>query len=140
MVTAVTLLLTAQLSFQYVDITPSLKQRFKFSIVSGGLCRSGHFARPLRPVHLAALRPVAAVLLVITATPAFAQQMVGMSLMTFAANSIIAPLGIFAVVVALASSFFRPDIVKGAVYAAIICAVVFFVIRSAPQIMQLMQN
>ena len=40
-------------------------------------------------------------------------------------------LGIFAIVVALAGSIFRPDMVRSAGYAALICAVLFFVIKSA---------
>ncbi|MFT3714028.1 MAG: hypothetical protein QM817_40725 [Archangium sp.] len=69
------------------------------------------------------------------AAPAFAQQMVGKSILDFGANYIIGPLGIFAVVIALAASVFRPDMVKGAIYAAIICAVLFFVIKMAPQLL-----
>ena len=72
--------------------------------------------------------------------PAFAQQMVGGNLLTFAANFIIAPLGIFAIVVALAGSIFRPDMVRSAGYAALICAVLFFVIKSAPAIVTALRN
>lgn len=74
----------------------------------------------------------AVVLALFSASPAFAQQMIGQNLLTFAANYVIGPLGIFAVVVALAGSIFRPDMVRSAVYAAIICAVLFFIIKSAP--------
>jgi len=73
-------------------------------------------------------------LLVFAAEPAFAQQMIGQDLLTFAGNYIIGPLGIFAVIIALAGSIFRPDLVKGAIYAAIICAVLFFIIKMAPQL------
>lgn len=79
-------------------------------------------------------------LLVGSTVPAFAQQMVGQSILEFSANYIIGPLGIFAVVVALAGSIFRPDMVKSAIYAAIICAVLFFVIRMAPQLVQAFRN
>ena len=74
------------------------------------------------------------------AAPAFAQQMVGQSILTFAGNYIIGPLGIFAVVVALAGSIFRPDMVRSAGYAALICAVLFFVIKSAPAIVTALRN
>lgn len=74
------------------------------------------------------------------AAPAFAQQMVGQSILDFAGNYIIGPLGIFAVVVALAGSIFRPDMVRSAIYAAIICAVLFFVIKMAPQLVQAFKN
>lgn len=79
-------------------------------------------------------RAVPVFVLLAAAQPAFAQAMVGNSLLTFAANYIIGPLGIFAVVAALAGSIFRPDLVKGAIYAAIICAVLFFIIKMSPQL------
>jgi hypothetical protein len=74
------------------------------------------------------------------ALPAFAQQMVGQNLLTFGANYIIGPLGIFAVVVALAGSIFRPDMVRTAIYAAIICAVLFFVIKMSSNIVSAFKN
>lgn len=74
------------------------------------------------------------------AAPAIAQQMVGQSILDFSANYIIGPLGIFAVVVALAGSIFRPDMVRNAIYAAIICAVLFFIIKMAPQLVSAFRN
>ena len=71
---------------------------------------------------------------------AFAQAMVGQSLLNFAGNYVIAPLGIFAVVIALAGAFFRPDLVRGGVFAAIICALLFFIIRMAPQLTTALKN
>lgn len=65
---------------------------------------------------------------------AHAQAYAGQSLLTFAANYIIAPLGIFSIVLALAGSVFRPDMVRGAVYAAIISAILFFIVKMAPQL------
>ena len=78
--------------------------------------------------------------LVFAAEAAFAQAMVGQSLLTFAGNYLIAPLGIFAMVIALAGAFFRPDLAKSGVTAAIICAVIFFVIRMAPQLTTALKN
>lgn len=86
-----------------------------------------------RSLSLKSVRLVAAIAL-LGATPAFAQQMVGESVLTFGANYILGPLGVFSVVVALAGSIFRPDMVRNAIYAAIICAVLFFVIKMAPQL------
>ncbi len=71
---------------------------------------------------------------------ASAQTMVGQSLLTFAGNYVVAPLGIFAMVIALAGAFFRPDLAKGGVFAAILCAVIFFVIRMAPQLTTALKN
>lgn len=59
----------------------------------------------------------------------------GEQLLAFSANNIIAPLGIIAVVVFLAGSLFRPDMAKHAVYAIVICAVLYCVIKYAPQLM-----
>jgi hypothetical protein len=64
----------------------------------------------------------------------------GEQLLEFARNYVIAPLGIFALVVALAASFFRPDLVKGAIYAVVICAVLFFVISQARSLMTALQS
>ena len=72
------------------------------------------------------------------ATPAMAE--VGKGLLDFAAANIIAPLGIFAIVIALAGSIFRPDLVRGAIYAAIICAVLFFVIKSSGTIVSALKS
>ena len=74
------------------------------------------------------------------ADAALAQQMVGQSLLTFAANNVIAPLGIFATCIAMAGAFFRPDLAKHGVYAAIICAVLFFIIKAAPQLSTALKN
>lgn len=84
----------------------------------------------------------AAVLLVAigSALPAHAQSMVGKSLLDFSANYVIGPLGIFAVVVALAGSIFRPDMVRNAIYAAIICAVLFFIIKSSDSLIGAFRN
>ena len=84
----------------------------------------------------------AAALLVVvgSAAPAYAQSMVGKNLLDFCANYVIGPLGIFAVVVALAGSIFRPDMVRNAIYAAIICAVLFFVIKSADSLIGAFRN
>src|SRR5438105_1254626 len=63
----------------------------------------------------------------------------GKSLLEWTARNIIAPLGILAVVVALAAAFFRPEFVQKAIYAVIICALLFFVIRSADTLVNLLQ-
>ncbi len=64
----------------------------------------------------------------------------GQKLLEFARAYIIAPLGLLSIVVALAASVFRPDFVRGAVYAAIISAVLFFLISSAPSLMNAMKG
>jgi len=64
----------------------------------------------------------------------------GKSLLEWSARNIIAPLGILALVVALAAAFFRPEFVQRAIYAVIICALLFFVIRSADTLVNLLQT
>lgn len=87
-----------------------------------------------------AVRAFWVLLVVGCASPAFAQAMLGNSLLTFGANYIIGPIGVFAVVVALAASIFRPDMVRGAVYAALICAVLFFVIKESGAILTALRS
>lgn len=85
-------------------------------------------------------RVVALYVVAVAASPALAQAMVGQSVLTWASNYIVAPLGIFAIVIALGASFFRPELVKGAVYATIICAVLFFITRNASALMTAMRQ
>jgi len=63
----------------------------------------------------------------------------GKSLVEWPSRNIIAPMGILSLVVAMAAAFFRPEFVQKAVYAVIICALLFFVIRSADTLVNLLQ-
>ena len=75
------------------------------------------------------------------ALPAFAQGMsFGGGLLTWAAANIIAPLGVLSVVVALGASIIRPDLVRGAIYTAIICAAIFFIVRMSSTLVGLLQS
>lgn len=85
-------------------------------------------------------RVVALYVTAVAASPAFAQAMVGQSVLTWASNFIIAPLGIFSIIIALGSSLFRPELAKGAMYAAIICTVLFFITRNASALMTAMRQ
>src|SRR5687768_14187568 len=80
------------------------------------------------PLCKSAQKLLVLMLVVGVAQSAFAQagRYPGEKLLSFAASYLIAPLGIFAIVIALAGRFFRPDLVKGAIYAALICAVLYF--------------
>lgn len=60
----------------------------------------------------------------------------GQGLLEFAAKYIIAPLGLFSILAGLGAAFFRPEYVKQAIYSAIICAVLFFIIYNATDIMK----
>ena len=95
---------------------------------------------PVAPFVRLAARLLFVLALTVLASNASAQQMVGQSLLTFASNYVIAPLGIFAIVIALAGSFFRPDLVRHGVLAAVICAVLFFIIKMAPQLSTALRN
>ena len=66
------------------------------------------------------------------ANPALAYA--GQELLTWVADNIIFPLGIITLVLSLAAAMVRPDLVRSAVWATVICAIIFFVIRSAPQL------
>ncbi len=69
-----------------------------------------------------------------------AQAYVGGALLGFAATYIIAPVGLLAVVIAVADSLFRPEFVSKAIYAALICAVLFFLISQGQTVMSAFQS
>jgi hypothetical protein len=64
----------------------------------------------------------------------------GSTLLQWAGQNIIAPLGLMAMVIGLAAAFFRPEFVSKAIYAAIICAILFFLIRSGDSIIGMFQT
>ena len=49
----------------------------------------------------------------------------GKTLLMWASSNVIAPLGILSLVVALGAAFFRPEFVQKAIYAVIICVLLF---------------
>lgn len=81
--------------------------------------------------------PVVFTLALLAADVALAQSgsYPGRELLNFAKNFIIAPLGLFAIVVAVAGAMFKPDFVKSGIWAAVICAVLFFIINQADTVM-----
>jgi hypothetical protein len=96
---------------------------------------------PSRAQQLAAFlsyfAPLAFVFVLCVADVALAQTSgyPGQQLLEFAKNNIIAPLGLFAVLAAIGSAMFKPQFVMGAVWTAVICAVMFFIIKNAPTLM-----
>ena len=44
-----------------------------------------------------------------------------------------------AVIFSLAAGFFRPDMLKNGIWAAVICAIIYFLIRSAPSLQSAIQ-
>lgn len=65
----------------------------------------------------------------------------GEGILNWSRTYIIGPLGLIAVVVAIGSAIFRPDMVRQAIYTAIICAVLFLIIGQGAAIMStLAQN
>ena len=92
--------------------------------------------RPLRLVLRAAAGSAAALLV----TPASATAYAGQGLLEYARNYVIAPLGLFAIVVGVAAAMFKPEIVRSAIWSAIICAFLFFIISAAPTLVSLLQN
>lgn len=65
---------------------------------------------------------------------AFAGTYPGQEALEWAARYIIAPLGLFSIVIALGAAFFRPEYVKQAINAVIICAILFFIIQQGESI------
>jgi hypothetical protein len=92
---------------------------------------------PLSVQHLPARVLGASAFLVSSAAYA-ASTSIGGGLITYA-QPIILFLGVGAVVVALVGAVFRPELVKGAVWAAVILVVVFFVLRNAAALQSAVQ-
>jgi len=69
--------------------------------------------------------------------PAYA--FAGQELLMWAGDNIIFPLGIVAVIFSLAAALFRPDLLKNGIWAAVICAIIYFLIRSAPSLQSAIQ-
>jgi len=88
-------------------------------------------------VAVGALAAVAAFVLV---APAFALAYPGQTLLEYGRNFVIAPLGLFAIVVGIGGAMFKPELVKGAIWTAVICAFLFAIISGAPAIMNALQN
>ena len=88
-------------------------------------------------VAVAALAAVAVFALI---APAFALAYPGQSLLEYGRNFVIAPLGLFAIVVGVGGAMFKPDLVKSAIWTAVICAFLFAIISGAPAIMNALQN
>ncbi len=97
-----------------------------------------------RRLHLASERVTAGVLgaaaLFIVLAPAFALAYPGQTLLEYGRNFVIAPLGLFAIVVGVGGAMFKPDLVKSAIWTAVICAFLFAIISGAPAIMNALQN
>jgi putative Mn2+ efflux pump MntP len=53
----------------------------------------------------------------------------GQGVIDFCRNYVVAPIGVIAILVALGASIFRPDMIKQALYVAVICAVMFFIMN-----------
>ena len=64
----------------------------------------------------------------------------GQGLLEYARSYVIAPLGLFAIVVGVAAAMFKPEIVRTAIWSAVTCAFLFFLISAAPTIVNLLQN
>jgi hypothetical protein len=90
--------------------------------------------------HRLVLRAVAGVATVLQVCPAVAAAYAGQGLLEYARNYVIAPLGLFAIVVGVAAAMFKPEVVRSAIWSAVICAFLFFLISAAPTLVSLLQN
>jgi len=64
----------------------------------------------------------------------------GEQFLNYLATFSIGPAGLIAIVIALVASMLRPEFVKQALWAAVICIAVFFVIREGDTIINLMRS
>ena len=99
------------------------------------------WAERIRPKRMGPIEvhPIGLVCFLAWVLPAVAFAYPGEALLQFGAQYVIAPLGIFAIVIALAASFFNPKAAAMAVFAGFLCAVLFFVIHSAGQLQSAFQ-
>lgn len=100
--------------------------------------------KSVRRLHLATERIAAGVLaagaVFVLIAPEIAVAYPGQTLLEYGRNFVIAPLGLFAIVVGVGGAMFKPDLVKGAIWTAVICAFLFAIISGAPAIMNALQN
>ena len=95
--------------------------------------RSHQLALAFRDVRVYAL----AVVLLLSSNAEAAY--LGEKLLKYAQNYFILPLGIMATVGGLVAAIFKPEFIRGAAAAAIICAVCYFIIGNAQPLMDAMK-
>ena len=83
---------------------------------------------------------VAAVALATFVVPTAALAYAGQGLLEYARNFVLAPLGLFAIVVGIAAAMFKPEMVRTAIWSAVVCAFLFFIISAAPTLVNLLQS
>jgi hypothetical protein len=86
------------------------------------------------------VRAAAAMALVAFVAPSSALAYAGQGLLEYARNFVIAPLGLFAIVVGIAAAMFKPEVVRTAIWSAVVCAFLFFIISAAPTLVNLLQS
>ena len=85
-------------------------------------------------------RSASAVALALLLVPAVTLAYAGQGLLEYARNFVLAPLGLFAIVVGIAAAMFKPEMVRTAIWSAVVCAFLFFIISAAPTLVNLLQN
>lgn len=83
----------------------------------------------------ASRRLVLSWLTLVVASPAFAQQAFGQGLLSWLTTAILPGLILFSVLVALGGALFNPLVAKGAVWAAVIGALLLFLARQGGALM-----
>ena len=96
-----------------------------------------HVTHAQRARSLAAILFAAVVLGTGLRNPAYA--FAGQELLMWSGDNIIFPLGILSVIFSLAAALFRPEMVKNGIWAAVICAIIYFLIRAAPGLQSAIQ-
>ncbi len=97
-------------------------------------------ARPQLSMPRLTFGALAALVVFAFVAPAVALAYPGQTLLEYGRNFVIAPVGLFAIVVGIGGAMFKPDLVKGAIWTAVICAFLFAIISGAPAIMSALQN
>ena len=69
------------------------------------------------------------------ASPAFAQAVLGQGLLDWLVQYILPGMGVLAVFVAVATAVFNPTLARGAVYTAMVLAVLYFVAQQGGSLM-----
>ena len=93
-----------------------------------------------RPCPYAFERAAATAALATFVLPTAAMAYAGQGLLEYARSFVIAPLGLFAIVVGIAAAMFKPEVVRTAIWSAVVCAFLFFIISAAPTLVNLLQN
>ena len=82
---------------------------------------------------------VCSIAALLTSGVAGAQQAIGMTLVTWVRNNIVAPLAMLLIMVTIGAAFVRPEMAKGAGYIAIMAVVLLFIMSTYGTLVSMFQ-